>query len=160
MNTDTMGACPMGVECISNKTHGGLAGGVERHRVGTGAHMSTAMHRTNGGVQAPMSHGNDHWLPLASSEVPVGVRTMFGSGVGWRTHHAEHKWWGYDGMQYYAWLEGGPPSLSGAPGLGQNPLATSNCCQTNSGLYWIAGAIFALATVVGVKGMKKKGKRP
>jgi hypothetical protein len=80
---------------------------------------------------------------------------MLSSGQGWRTHHAEHKWWGFDGVRYFAWLEGGP-----ADTLGQNPLATNNCCQTNSGLYWVAGAIFTLAAVVGLKGMKKKGKRP
>lgn len=142
----TMGACPMGVECVTDKTHGGLAA--------PGGTMQ--LHRSS--VQTAMSHGGDHWLAMALSEIPTGVRIMLDTGSGWRTHRVGHQWYGFDGTRYYAWLEGGPAPL-GAP-LGQNPAGVpSNCCQTNGGLYWIAGAIFALAAVVGVKGMKKKGKK-
>jgi hypothetical protein len=128
------------------------------------ARVTNGGHSHNGG--APMSHGNDHWLALGSAEIPVAVRMALQAGSGWRTFHAEGRWWGCDGSNYYGWLRGGPaPGLSKPAGLGATDTPAgvpSNCCQTNSGLYWIAGAIAALAVAVTanvVKGGKKKGKK-
>lgn len=134
----SLAGCPMGVECIDHELHGGTTG-------------------------APVigAHGGDHWLALPLNQIPVGVRIMLGRGAGWRTHWAEHKWWGTDGTGWYTFLtQGAPDTTMGRPaGLGAGSL-DQGCCPSNA-LWAIAGAITLLAIAHGanaaVHSKKRKG---
>lgn len=105
--------------------------------------------------QVPISHGAEHWIEIPDHQVPYGVRHMFQPGSQWQTYRADKRWWATQSGRFYAWLIDGPAPGAGMhdvartvarPGMGQ--AGVDNCCQTNSGDYWVAGAIFALATAV------------
>jgi hypothetical protein len=139
---ETLGGCPMGVECahsVTDELHGGTTG-------------APAGNLQRGGAVAPISHGGEHWIEIPSHQVPYGVLQMFGSGSNWQTYRADQRWWAKRAGRCYVWLVDGPSPAGGLhdlargmgrPGFGANP----DCCSTTTDgpSYWIAGAIFALA---------------
>jgi len=171
-----MAGCPMGVECVTDKLHGGTTGSPQLARTRSlGAnihpHDDIVSQRQPTGPHVPMSHGSDHWVEVSIHDVPVAVKIAFLGHEGqprmaqsnWETMRTtgDHKrWWGRspsDG-KFYVWLtHGGTDSLA-RPGLGADTNATAPCCPSNA-TWGVAAAIFVgagmITWAIAAKGKKK-----
>jgi hypothetical protein len=137
MSQGGLAGCPMGVECVTDKLHGGTTGRPQLARTHT---------------HQPMQHDSDHWVEVSIHDVPVGVRTMLQPGSAWkafRTTGTHQRWWGVgpDG-KYHVHLSHGGVDALGAPGLGADLTgAQAPCCPSNA-TWGVAAAIFVGAGMI------------